>query len=77
MRKKSFTKDIVFDTFTNKKGKKIDVKRDIRFIDSFKFMETSLDRLVSNLPKDSFRNLSRYYHEENLQLLLKKRRISL
>ena len=30
----SFTKEIIVDTF-NKDGKDIDVKRDIRFIDSF------------------------------------------
>ena len=47
----SFTKQIVVDTFTNKEGKQVDVKRDIRFIDSFKFMATSLDKLVNNLTK--------------------------
>ena len=39
----SFTKEIVVDNFINKEGKKKDVKREIRFIDSFKFMATSLD----------------------------------
>ena len=68
----SFTKQLVVDTFTNKEGKKIDVKRDIRFIDSFRFMATSLDSLVSNLPKESFKNLTRYYEGEQLQLLLTK-----
>ena len=60
------------DIFTNKKGKKIDLKRDIRFINSFKFMATSLESLVGNLPKESFLNLSRYYQGEQLQLLLRK-----
>ena len=46
----SFTKQIVVDTFT-KEGKQHDVKRDIRFIDSFRFMATSLDSLVDNLTK--------------------------
>ena len=68
----SFTKQIVVDTFTNKEGKKIDVKRHIRFIDSFRFMATSFDSLVSNLQKESFKNLTRYYEGEQLQLLLRK-----
>ena len=38
----SFTKLIVADTFTTKEGKKVDVKRDIGFIDSFRFMVTVL-----------------------------------
>ena len=68
----SFSKQIVVDTFTTKEGKKVDVKRDIRFIDSFRFMATSLDSLVSNLQKEFFLNLSRYYQGEQLQLLLRK-----
>ena len=68
----SFTKQIVVDTFTNKEGKLVEVKRDIRFIDSFKFMATSLDNLVSNLPKESFKNLARFYEGDRLDLLLRK-----
>ena len=68
----SFTKQIVVDTFTNKEGKQVDVKRDIRFIDSFRFMATSLDKLVNNLPKESFKNLNSYYDCEKLEILLRK-----
>jgi len=68
----SFTKKIEVGTFTNKEGELISIKRDIRFIDSFKFMATSLESLVKNLPKESFKNLARYYTGEYLELLLRK-----
>ena len=44
----------------------------IRFIDSFKFMATSLDKLVNNLSKDAFNNVKRYYAEDELELLTGK-----
>ena len=68
----SFTKQIVVDEFINKEGKRVEVKRDIRFIDSFKFMSTSLEKLVDNLPKESFKNLNNFYKGEELKLLLRK-----
>ena len=68
----SFTKQIVVDEFTNKEGKRVEVKRDIRFIDSFKFMSTSLEKLVANLPKESFKNLNNFYKGEELKLLFRK-----
>ena len=45
----SFSKKIVVDTFINKEGKETDVKRELRFIDSFRFMPSSLDALSKNL----------------------------
>ena len=68
----SFTKQILVDRFINKQGKDKEVIRDIRFIDSFKFMATSLDSLVKNLPKDSFNNLTEFYEGDQLNLLLRK-----
>ena len=44
----------------------------IRFIDSFKFMTTSLDILVNNLPEDDFINLSLYYSGDKFNLLARK-----
>ena len=44
----------------------------IRFIDSFKFMATSLEKLVNNLPKDGCINLGLYYSGDKFNLLARK-----
>ena len=68
----SFTKEILVDKFINKEGEEKEVKRKIRFIDSFKFMATSLDNLVKNLPKESFKNLTEFYEGDQLNLIKRK-----
>ena len=68
----SFTKHILVDKFINKKGEEKEVEREIRFIDSFKFMAASLDSLVKNLPKESFKNLTEFYKGEHLDLIKRK-----
>ena len=68
----SFTKNTVTGSYTNKEGKTKPIKHKIRFIDSFKFMSTSLDSLVNNLPDDAFNNLKKYYKEEKLSLVRRK-----
>ena len=65
----SFTKDIEVGSYTNKKGEIKPLHHKIRFIDSFKFMADSLDKLVKNLPKDDFNNVKREYKGKNLELL--------
>jgi len=44
----SFSKDFVVDNFT-KNGKTIEITRTIRFLDTFRFILSSLDKLVGNL----------------------------
>ena len=39
----SFTKQVIVDKFVNQEGKKVNVKRELRFIDSLTFMVASLD----------------------------------
>ena len=45
----SFSKEIVLFHITDKNGERKPVKREIRFIDSFRFMPTSLGALIKNL----------------------------
>ena len=48
----SFSKEIKVGEYTKKDGKTREVKRKLRFIDSFKFMRSSLKDLTDNLVKD-------------------------
>ena len=71
----SFTKRIQVGSYTKKVKNKKETNplhHQIRFIDSFKFMATSLDSLVNKLPKDAFNNVKRHYAEDKLILLTRK-----
>ena len=66
----SFTKTIVTGQYTNKKGKVKDKTFDIVFKDSLKFMSSSLEALVNNLP--AFKNLIKYFAPKQAELLKQK-----
>ena len=68
----SFSKDIVVGEYTNKNGKVIAVKQQLRFVDSFKFMPSSLDKLVENLDKNCCVNTGKFYKGKQLSLLMRK-----
>ena len=68
----SFTKQVIVNKFNNKEGKEVNVKRKLRFIDSLKFMDSSLDKLSSNLKIGQFVNLKKYYSGNQLSVLLRK-----
>ena len=68
----SLTKQVIVHKFVNKDGKEVKVKRELRFIDSLRFMVSSLDKLSSNLKINQFVNLKKYYSSNQLSLLLRK-----
>ena len=69
----SFSKTVKVGEYKDKKTGEVRIKTfKIRFIDSFKFMASSLEALVNNLPKDAFNNLERYYTPEQAELIKRK-----
>lgn len=44
----------------------------IRFLDTFKFMNKSLDELVNNLPDSKFNNIKKFFSSNDLPLVTKK-----
>ena len=55
----SFMKQVIVDKFINKEAKEVNVKRELRFIDSLRLMASSFDKLSSNLKIDQFVNLNK------------------
>ena len=68
----SFSKHIkVGEYYSSKFRKMCSINFEIRFIDSFKFLQTSLSNLVSNLTKEDFHNTN-YVFKKNVDLLTRK-----
>ena len=55
---------MVVDKYTDEKEIEKDVTRELRFLDSFRFMPSSLDKLSKNLQRDQFINLKKYFGDE-------------
>ena len=68
----SFSKTIRTGQYINKKGEIKNKFFKIVFKDSLKFMSSSLEALVKNLPKDGFKNLDKYYTPEQAELIKQK-----
>ena len=68
----SFSKKIKVAEYRSKRtGEKVSLNFEIRFIDSFKFLQTSLANLVGNLQPDDFHNTKEIF-KDNVELLTRK-----
>ena len=68
----SFSKKIKVDEYKSRvTGEMVSLYFEIRFIDSFKFLQTSLANLVGNLQSDDFHN-TKEIMKENVNLLTRK-----
>ena len=68
----SFSKTIKTGEYTNKKGETKNKYFKIIFKDSLKFMASSLEALVNNLPEGILNNLEKYFTSEQVKLLKQK-----
>ena len=68
----SFSKNIKTGEYTNKKGETKDKYFKIVFKDSMKFLLSSVEALVKNLPKEGFKNIEKYFTPEQVKLLKQK-----
>ena len=68
----SFSKHIKVGEYYSSKLRKIcSINFEIRFLDSYKFLQTSLSNLVSNLSKEDFHNTNHVF-KKNVDLLTRK-----
>ena len=68
----SFSKKIKVDEYQSRRtGETVSLYFEIRFVDSFKFLQTSLANLVNNLRPDDFINTKEIY-KKNVELLTRK-----
>ena len=67
----SFSKSIKVGEYKHINGDIIPINFEIRFVDSFKFLQTSLANLVSNLNQDDF-HITKHAFKNNTSLLTRK-----
>ena len=55
-----------------KDDRQVNVYSRLKFVDTMNFMRTSLEKLVGNLEKPSFKHTGKYFRDEELDLMLRK-----
>ena len=68
----TFTKSSQVGIYKDKKGKEQNIYFKLRFVDSLKFMNTGLETLANNLPKNKFKNLEERFSGKQLELAKRK-----
>ena len=68
----SFSKTIKTGEYQNKRGETKNKYFKIIFKDSLKFINSSMEALVKNLPEDAFKNLEKHFKPEHAKLLKQK-----
>ena len=68
----SFSVNVVVTKYKGKEGKERKKKIQLRFIDSIRFMGSSLDSLSSNLTDDQCKNLAKFHRGVEFQLMHRK-----
>ena len=68
----TFTKNKIVGQYTNKKGEVKDKTFKIVFKDSLKFIRSSIEALVNNLPKNGFKIISKYFTPKQVELIKQK-----
>ena len=68
----SFSKKIkVYEYVSRKTWKKVNLNFELRFIDSFKFLQSGLSKLVGNLESEDFKNTKNIF-KRNTELITRK-----
>ena len=69
----SFSQSIAVDNYTNKMKQTINIYRELRFLDSYRFMSSSLEKLAANVPDESLHIMMQHYtNREEFNLLRRK-----
>ena len=69
----SFDKKIVVGQYVDKNGEEKDLKMKIRFVDTMKFMLSSLERLAQNLGPDQLKSVRKQWpKDEDFEMLTRK-----
>ena len=68
----TFNKMVLVDTMV-KGDKEVNIYSRLKFVDTMNFMRTSLEKMVENLDKHSFKHTGKYFRDEELDLMLRIR----